>query len=53
MTIRPVQRAEGSAETVLVGELRDQGALLGVLATLYGLHMPLLLVERLAAANQG
>ena len=33
--------------TVLVGQLRDQTELAGVLNTLYELHLPLLLVEML------
>ena len=34
-------------ETILVGHLPDQAALTGVLNALYGLHMPLLSVEKL------
>jgi hypothetical protein len=39
---------EGLPTTTLVGELSDQASLAGVLSTLYGLHRPVLLVERLA-----
>ena len=34
--------------TTLLGELSDQAALVGVLNTLYGLHLPVLSVERLS-----
>jgi hypothetical protein len=34
--------------TTLLGELVDQAALAGVLITLYELHLPVLLVERLS-----
>jgi hypothetical protein len=39
--------------TTLCGRLLDQGALLGVLNTLYGLHLPLLSVECLVAKPAG
>ena len=35
--------------TTLFGELSDQAALAGVLNTLYDLHLPVLLVERVSA----
>jgi hypothetical protein len=35
--------------TTLLGELADQAALVGVLNTLYELHLPMLSVERLSA----
>ena len=35
--------------TTLLGELSDQAALVGVLNTLYELHLPVLSVERLSA----
>jgi len=38
---------EGDPTTLLMGELRDQASLAGVLSTLYALHCPVLLVERL------
>jgi hypothetical protein len=37
--------------TTLVGKLRDQAQLSGVLNTLYELHLPILLVECLRAGN--
>lgn len=40
----------GNPVTTLVGELRDQATLSGVLDTLYGLHLPVIAVQRLAAA---
>jgi hypothetical protein len=52
MTVDPATGGERTDETLLQGELCDQGALLGVLNTLYGLHLPLLLVERLPAAHE-
>jgi len=39
---------EGLPTATLVGELRDQASLAGVLKTLYGLHCAVLSVERLA-----
>ena len=39
----------GSPVTTLVGELRDQASLSGVLDTLYGLHLPVISVQRLSA----
>jgi hypothetical protein len=38
----------GSPVTTLVGELRDQASLSGVLDTLYELHLPVISVQRLA-----
>jgi hypothetical protein len=38
----------GDSVTTLCGRLLDQGALIGVLNALYGLHLPLLSVECLA-----
>jgi hypothetical protein len=45
MTIEVSEQEEGAREATLVGRLADQAALLGVLNTLYGLHLPLLSVE--------
>ena len=39
---------ERESTTTLVGELSDQASLAGVLRTLYELHRPVLLVERLS-----
>jgi hypothetical protein len=39
---------EAQPTTTLVGELSDQASLAGVLHTLYELHRPVLLVERLS-----
>ena len=48
MKIHP-SAAEGDARvTTLEGELSDQAALAGVLNTLYELHLPVLMVMRLA-----
>lgn len=40
---------EESAETTLTGVLRDQAALVGVLNTLYEMHLTILSVEALGA----
>jgi len=47
MAICLVMVEPGPPVTTLKGELRDQTALVGVLNTLYELHLPLLLVKRL------
>lgn len=47
MTISLTAGERGEMITILVGELRDQAALAGVLNTLYELHLTLLSVERL------
>ena len=47
MTITRTQRGEGASKTELVGPLRDQAELRGVLETLYGLHMPVISVEKI------
>lgn len=39
----------GSAITTLMGQLRDQASLSGVLETLYELQLPVIAVQRLAA----
>jgi hypothetical protein len=49
MTISHETSGEGPPTTTLVGEMRDQASLAGVLSTLYELHCPVLLVERLQA----
>ncbi|MCJ7755654.1 MAG: hypothetical protein MUP13_13925 [Thermoanaerobaculales bacterium] len=45
MTISISESASGSSHTTLVGPLRDQAQLNGVLETLYDLHLPILRVE--------
>jgi hypothetical protein len=45
MTISVAESASGSSQTTLVGILRDQAQLNGVLETLYNLHLPILRVE--------
>jgi hypothetical protein len=42
-TARPEGR---SPQTILLGQIRDQAELTGVLDTLYGLHLPILKVEQ-------
>ena len=51
MTISPETLDEGLPTATLVGKLRDQASLAGVLKTLYELQCSLLLVERLAAGE--
>ena len=45
MTVITPRQAEEVSETILTGQLPDQSALLGVLNTLYDLHLPLLSVD--------
>lgn len=47
MTIQIKSEETGSLVTILKGELTDQAALAGVLNSLYELHRPVILVERL------
>jgi hypothetical protein len=47
MTITQSPAPAEPSLTMLVGELSDQAALVGVLNTLYELHLPLLTVKRL------
>ena len=49
MTITERSPEGESPVTTLSGELSDQAALVGVLNTLYELHLPVLSVERLSA----
>ena len=48
MRITTYRHAGYTPVTTLVGLLRDQAALLGVMNSLYELHLPLVLVERLS-----
>ena len=52
LVIRVIASEGGSPTTLLTGELLDQAALMGVLNTLYNLHLTLLLVNRLGEANE-
>lgn len=52
MALSVTESGDAFAVTTLVGELPDQAALTGVLNTLYELHLPLLLVERMADVPQ-
>jgi|WetSurMetagenome_2_1015567.scaffolds.fasta_scaffold255816_1 hypothetical protein len=49
MTITVDTPVAGSAVTTLVGQLEDQASLVGVLNTLYELHMPVQSVEHLSS----
>lgn len=46
MTIDTSPRAHGAPHTTLMGPIRDQAQLNGVLDTLYDLHLPILKVEK-------
>jgi len=46
MAISVVETETGTSRSTLVGLLRDQAQLNGVLETLYGLHLPILRVEK-------
>jgi hypothetical protein len=51
MTITVAAPDEAVRVTTLLGELPDQASLVGVLKTLYELHLPVLSVEYLAAIS--
>jgi len=46
MTVASLDREGGFPRTTLSGEVRDQAELNGILETLYGLHLPILSVQR-------
>ena len=52
MTVSPGKSDEGLVTTTLLGELRDQASLAGILRALYELHRPVLLVERLSTGEK-
>ncbi len=47
MTLGSPDREAVSSCTNLIGHVRDQAELNGILETLYGLHLPILSVERI------
>jgi hypothetical protein len=47
LRIEESSRGDQGPNTTLVGRMRDQAELVGVLNTLYELHLPLLSVERI------
>ena len=47
LAIRINDRGQAPTHTTLLGEISDQAQLVGVLAALYGLHLPILKVERI------
>jgi hypothetical protein len=51
MRITRRQRADQSTVTTLIGRVKDQAELSGVLNTLYELHLPILSVKILAEDN--
>jgi hypothetical protein len=52
MTISLETRPDGTPETTLEGELRDQSSVFGVLHTLYEQHLELLFVLRLTGDSE-
>ena len=53
MTLTATQLADGAPATMLIGELADQSALLGVLNTLHDLGLPLVSVEPVVETTEG
>ena len=51
LVITTTQQPGESPHTALVGPLRDQAELNGVLETLYSLHLPILRVEQVEEMN--
>ena len=49
MTISAAQLADGAPVTMLIGDLADQSALVGVLNTLHDFGIPLLAMDRVGA----
>jgi hypothetical protein len=45
MTVAVMTTGAGQSISTLEGELADQASLIGVLNTLYGLHLPVLSIE--------
>ena len=52
LAISSTSRGEAAPNTTLVGAVRDQAALVGVLDSLYDLHLPILEVLRIADRNE-
>jgi hypothetical protein len=46
LEISQIRALDGTTESVLEGVVQDQAALAGILDTLYELHLPIVLVER-------
>ena len=51
MRINSLKRADQSAVTTLIGRVRDQAELTGILNSLYELHLPILSVKNLSETN--
>ena len=47
MTISTTERGDRKPLTILLGAVRDQAELSGVLDTLYSLHLPIVSVEKI------
>jgi hypothetical protein len=51
LSVTATSRGSGPPRTTLEGRIHDQAQLNGVIATLYGLHLPILMVEKLEDEN--
>ena len=52
MLIRVIKREYENPETTLTGRVRDQAQLMGILNSLYELHLPLLSVSIIPKGNE-
>ncbi len=52
MLIRVINREYQNPETTLTGRVRDQAQLMGILNSLYELHLPLLSVSIITKGNE-
>jgi hypothetical protein len=52
MSITTAEEDVRPSRTILVGQLRDQAELSGVLDTLYGLHLPIVEVTKIEAQSE-
>ncbi len=48
LSVTTVDRGMKAAHSVLLGHIRDQAELRGVIETLHGLHLPIIRVEQVA-----
>ena len=53
MNVTAIKQKDETFVTILYGRLPDQAALLGILTTLYDLHLPLLSVEYQSRESSG
>ena len=52
MRVASFDPGDGRAVSVLIGRVRDQAALMGILQSLYGLQLPLISVELRAVESE-